>query len=488
MRTALALALVLTAGPIIAQTAARTPAQSATPILAQTAVRPTTQTAALQTPDAWQQYASPAEAGFSAEKLAAARVFADSVRSGAVMAAYRGIVVVAWGDVSRRIPAHSVRKSLVSALYGTGRASSHVRLDDTLAELGIDDDAGLTAAEKAATVRDIISARSGVYLPAAYAPSDQDATRPARGAHAPGTHWFYNNWDFNVAGVIYERATRTNLYEAFDSLIARPIGMEDYSPEDGHVVLEPGNSRHPAHTFEVSARDLARFGQLYLQNGRWRDQQVLPASWVRESTRAHSDFGNGTGYGYMWWTYAAGSLGDAYPQLDRHELYMARGTGGQAVYVIPAADLVIVHRGDTENGRAVRGFDVWQIAERILAAREGEPGSRPATSALTITPFSSQLPEAALPPFLTLDAAALARIEGSYELSPGTSIRVFLFEGRPFINVPGEGEAEMYAVSPVEFVLRVEPGVRIRFEEHPEGNVAGIVLRLGEREMRAPKR
>jgi CubicO group peptidase (beta-lactamase class C family) len=468
----LALALILVAGPVTAQTVTRTPAQ----------------TVGGQATDAWQQYARPAEAGFSAEKLAAARVFADSVRSGAVMAVYRGLVVAAWGDVSRRIPAYSVRKSLVSALYGTAIARNQVRLDDTLATLGIDDDAGLTAGEKGATVRDIISARSGVYLPAAYAPSEQDETRPARGAHAAGTHWFYNNWDFNVAGVIYERATRTNLYEAFDSVIARPIGMEDYSPADGYVVLEPGSSRHPAHTFNISARDLARFGQLYLQNGRWRDQQVLPAWWVRESTRAYSDFGNGTGYGYTWWTYAPGSLGDAYPQLDRHELFMGRGTGGQAVYVIPAAELVIVHRGDTKNGRAVRGSDVWRIAERILAAREGESKPGPATIALTITPFSSQLPERTLPRFLALDAAGLVRLAGSYELAPGVDIRVFLFEGRPFINVPGEGEAEMYAVSPLEFVLRVEPGVRIRFEEDTAGNVTGIVLHLGGREMRAAKR
>jgi CubicO group peptidase (beta-lactamase class C family) len=488
MRIALALALVLAAGPITAQTATRTPAQTETRTPAQTEARATTQRAATQATDAWQQYASPAEAGFSAEKLDAARVFADSVGSGAVMAVYRGLVVAAWGEVSRRIPAYSVRKSLVSALYGNATVRKQVRLDNTLADLGIDDDAGLTAAEKAATVRDIISARSGVYLPAAYAPSDQDETRPTRGAHAPGTHWFYNNWDFNVAGVIYERATRTNLYEAFDSLIARPIGMEDYSPGDGHVVLEPGNSRHPAHTFNISARDLARFGQLYLQNGRWNDKQVLPASWVRESTSPHSDFGNGTGYGYMWWTYAPGSLGDAYPHLNRHELYMGRGTGGQGVWVIPAADLVIVHRGDTENGRAVRGFDVWQIAERILAAREGEPKPGPAMIALTTTPFSSQLPEAKLPEFLALDAAALARFAGSYEMGPGVAVRVFMFDGRLFINVPGEGEAEMYAVSPLEFVLRVEPGVRVRFEADAGGNIAGIVLRLGEREMRAPKR
>jgi CubicO group peptidase (beta-lactamase class C family) len=443
---------------------------------------------AAQTQEGWRQYASPDEAGFSAGELEAARVFADSVGSGAVLAVHRGRVLAAWGDVARRIPAHSVRKSLVSALYGIATAGGHVRLDATLGELGIDDDTRLSAGEKAATVRDVLSSRSGVYLPAAYAPAEQDETRPARGAHAPGTHWFYNNWDFNVAGAIYERVTQTNLYEAFDSLIARPIGMEDYSPADGHVVIEPSRSRHPAHTFDISARDLARFGQLYLQNGRWGDRQVLPASWVRESTRAHSDFGAGTGYGYMWWTYAPGSLGDAYPHLDRHELYMGRGTGGQAVYIIPAADLVIVHRADTENGRAVRGFHVWQIAERIVAARERDPAAAPALIELTPTPLASQLPAATRPDFIELDAASRARVTGTYELAAGEDIRVFLFEGRPFINVPGEGEAEMYAVSPLEFRLRVEPGVRIRFEADAAGNIVGVVLRLAAREMRAPRR
>ncbi|MEX2108972.1 MAG: serine hydrolase [Gemmatimonadaceae bacterium] len=443
---------------------------------------------AAQTTGAWQQYATPAEAGFSAQKLEATRAFADSVRSGAVMAVYRGRVVAAWGDVARKIPAHSVRKSLVSALYGIAVARGEVSLEATLADLGIDDDAGLAATEKTATLRDVISSRSGVYLPAAYAPSDQDATRPARGSHPPGTHWFYNNWDFNVAGVIYERATKTNLYQAFDSLIARAISMEDYTPADGYLVMEPSHSRHPAHTFNVSARDLARFGQLYLQNGRWGDRQMLPASWIEESTRAHTDFGNGTGYGYMWWTYAPGSLGSAYPKLDKHELFMGRGTGGQAVWVVPAAELVIVHRGDTENRRGVSGAHAWHIAERILAARESEPKPQPATVALTSTPFASQLPAATLPAFLELNAAVLARIVGNYETGPGATIRVFLFDGRPFINVPGQGEAEMYAVSPLDFIIRVEPGVSIRFETDGSGSATGVVLRLGSQEMQARRR
>ena len=113
----------------------------------------------------------------------------------------------------------------------------------------------------------MISARSGVYLPAAYGAS-QEKGRPARGSHSPGTHWFYNNWDFNIAGVVYERATGEDLYESFDRRLAKPLGMEDWNPADGFRVYEPTKSRHPAHTFRISTRDLARFGQLYLQEGK----------------------------------------------------------------------------------------------------------------------------------------------------------------------------------------------------------------------------
>jgi CubicO group peptidase (beta-lactamase class C family) len=444
--------------------------------------------ATAQTQDGWEQYASPGEAGFSAERLAAVRSYADSVGSAAVMAVYRGRVLIAWGDVARKIPAHSVRKSMVSALYGTALTGDQLHLEATLAELGIDDHGGLTEGERTATVRDLISARSGVYLPAAYAPADQDSTRPARGSHQPGTYWFYNNWDFNAAGVIYERATQSDLYEAFYRRIARPIGMEDYTPEDGYRVLEPSLSLHPAHTFNMSARDLARFGQLYVQDGRWDDEQVVPGRWVRESTRRHSDLGDGAGYGYMWWTYEAGALAEHYPHVARHDLYMARGTGGQAVFVVPDAELVVVHRGDTDNARPVAGFHAWQIAERILAAQEREPKADPAVIALTPTPFASQLPPATQPDFVALEPAALERLTGSYELAPGTFVRVFLFDGRPFINVPGQGEAEMFALSPLEFTIRVVAGVGIRFEADAGGVVTEVVLRLGREEMRARRR
>ena len=61
-------------------------------------------------------------------------------------------------------------------------------------------------------------------------------------------------------------------------------------------------SRHPYYGFRLSTSDLARFGLLFLRNGRWGGQQVVPADWVRESTPPHSVIGPQGGYGYMWWT------------------------------------------------------------------------------------------------------------------------------------------------------------------------------------------
>src|SRR4029434_4997142 len=131
-------------------------------------------------------------------------------------------------------------------------------------------------------VIDLLQARSGVYLPAAAEAKEMRDARPARASHAPGTFWYYNNWDFNVLGTIFRQATGEDIFKAIDQRIARPIGMQDYRPKDGVYGLEV-YSVHPAYGFRVSARDLARFGLLYLHRGRWRDKQLIPQSWVEAS-------------------------------------------------------------------------------------------------------------------------------------------------------------------------------------------------------------
>lgn len=58
------------------------------------------------------------------------------------------------------------------------------------------------------------------------------ARRPARGSHRPGTFWYYNNWDFNALGTIFEQASGTHIYTEFKRRIAEPLQMQDYGITD----------------------------------------------------------------------------------------------------------------------------------------------------------------------------------------------------------------------------------------------------------------
>jgi CubicO group peptidase (beta-lactamase class C family) len=158
---------------------------------------------------------SPTEFGWSETGLAQARSFSDEIHSSAVIIVQRGKVVAEWGDTTKRTELASVRKSLLSALIGIAVSDHLIKLNSTLDELGIDDNPpGLTEIEKGATVRELLEARSGVYHPALYETPRMANMRPLRGDHPPGTFWYYNNWDFNALGTIYEHATGTGIFEA----------------------------------------------------------------------------------------------------------------------------------------------------------------------------------------------------------------------------------------------------------------------------------
>ena len=97
------------------------------------------------------------------------------------------------------------------------------------------------------------------------------------------------------------RVSVTGIFDALNAKIARPIGMQDYRPQDGAYVRGDA-SFHPAYPIRMSARDLARFALLYLRKGNWAGRQIVPQAWVQESTQAYSRSPFGLGYGYLWWT------------------------------------------------------------------------------------------------------------------------------------------------------------------------------------------
>lgn len=301
----------------------------------------------------WQRLPSPEQAGWPTDKLTQIESYLSEIGSTSAMVVHHGVIVLAWGDIAHKSNVHSCRKSLLNALIGTAVSEGRINLDDSLDRLHIDDNRpSLTAEEKRATVRDLLESRSGIYHAAAYETKGMKLATPPRGSHPPGTFWYYNNWDFNALGFIYEQATGERMFDAFYQKIAQPIGMQDFHQRDGKYVTGR-DSRFPAYLFDMSARDFARFGLLYLHNGQWNGIQVVPHDWVAESTHPYSDTESG-GYGYLWWTGDSASGERAEIRFPRGSFW-AEGHLGQYAVVVPALDLVIVNRVDSKLTKRIVG-------------------------------------------------------------------------------------------------------------------------------------
>jgi CubicO group peptidase (beta-lactamase class C family) len=318
------------------------------------------------------QYVIPEEVGWSSEELEDAETFAAQTGYSAVMALYEGKVFFSWGETDRKFLLHSIRKPLLSALIGIHVGEGDIDLDATMEDLGIDDiPPSLTSEEKQATVRNLIMARSGVYHEAAAEDDTMIALRPERGSHPPGTYYYYNNWDFNTAGAIFEQKTGTGIFDAFQQRIAGPVGMEDFDVDSCYYRYEPAKSQYPAYHFRMSARDLARFGALYQNNGTWRGRRLVPESWVTESTTAWSlaDSVSGMSYGYMWGVFPAGS---PVANMIGYPVYYHTGVGVQALVIVPDLNLVIVELYNTDGPWTDPGEVGMQLGMMIINARIAE--------------------------------------------------------------------------------------------------------------------
>jgi CubicO group peptidase (beta-lactamase class C family) len=273
-----------------------------------------------------------------------------SLDTTSLVAMHEGRVIHRYGDDRKLSYLASARKSLVSMLYGPAVAGGQIDLDARLESLDFDDLGGLSAVERTATIRDLLRARSGVYHPAANA-GDATGRAPPRGSVRPGSHFLYNNWDFNALGGLFEKLTGRNLYAAFGEDIARPIGCEDWD-EALHaqaVRNDTGASIWPAQHFVLSTRDMARLGQLMLRGGRCEGRQVIPRDWVALTTSVAtpaaevartSPFVDGLAYGYLWWVFDPAA---AWPGVMKGG-YTASGAFGQFITVLPKPDLVIAHK------------------------------------------------------------------------------------------------------------------------------------------------
>lgn len=321
---------------------------------------------------AWDSIADPEALGWSRAGLDSVHARLRTMPTTGMMAILGGRVLMSYGDLDTLTYLASVRKSILSMLYGIDAAAGRLHLDRTLAELGIDDREGLTPQERQATVRHLLSARSGIFHPASNA-GDDLASAPPRGSVRPGEYYLYSNWDFNALGTIFEQETGRSIYDALESDLARPLRFQDWNRAIHRRTGDTTRSRHLAYHMHLSTRDMARIGYLMLREGSWDGRQVVPRAWVRESTRPVTPVGEMNpperrdgpfGYGYLWWVWDGPAARGAYAGA-----YTALGAVGQHITVLPRLDLVVVHktapgrRGSVSHGRYL------ELLELLVRAR-----------------------------------------------------------------------------------------------------------------------
>ena len=323
--------------------------------------------------ESWERIADPATAGYSAEGLEQVIEYTKTLDTTGLLVIVGGKALLIYGNLEELSYLASVRKSILSILYGKYVTDGTIRLNTTLEALGITDHGGLLEVEKKAKIDHLITARSGIYHPASNS-GDSTADAPPRGSQEPGEYFLYNNWDFNCAGYIFEKLTHQIIYDALERDLAIPINMQDF---DRLRQRKSGNltrSLYPAYHIWLSTRDMARIGYLMLREGNWDGRQVVPRSWARRISRAKTPleemnpapYKKGThGYGYMWWIWDGPKAVGPYKGA-----YTASGAYGQYITVFPALDMVIAHKTAVPpRKRQVRMSQFKGIIERLIAAR-----------------------------------------------------------------------------------------------------------------------
>lgn len=142
--------------------------------------------------------------------------------------------------------------------------------------------------------------------------------------YEPGTVFNYNSGGSHMLSMIIQEITGIPAAEYAAQKLFSQLNISDYSWENDFTGHSKGGTG-----LELKPQDMAKIGQLYLDEGRWQDKKIISGEWIRQSTDVHSIPSEGMGYGYQWWIRQQGD-------------YYALGWGGQQIRVFPKQDMVAV--------------------------------------------------------------------------------------------------------------------------------------------------
>jgi CubicO group peptidase (beta-lactamase class C family) len=271
-----------------------------------------------------------------------------------------------WKPNSAEAPhiMNSVSKSFTSTAIGLAIQKNKLKLDDPVLKF-FPADAPPNPSDnlRAMKVRDLLTMSGGHAVEPKSGDSGpsvkQFLAQPV--VYQPGTHFLYNTMGSYVLSAIVTKVTGQTALEYLRSRLFEPLGIENARWDSS----SEGNSLG-GYGLYLRTEDMAKFGLLYLQQGRWNGKQLVPRKWVEQATskhilnenEAHAQIGPDwtEGYGFQFWR-------------CRHNAFRADGAGGQFIVVMPDQDVVVAITANTGNMQG----ELNAIWDHLLPAFQSKP-------------------------------------------------------------------------------------------------------------------
>ena len=203
----------------------------------------------------------------------------------------------------------------------------------------------------------------------------------------PGQTFNYNSGASHLLSAIVQETTGKNTLAYARERLFAPLGISDVT-----WMADPQGIPYGSGSLSLTPRDMAKFGYLYLRDGNWDGQEIVPAMWVKASRTAQVTVDTAQSYGYQWWVLPSGA-------------YEAQGWGSQHILVQPSLDLVVVFTGGMEDILFSRELlDLFIVpaiegagplppdaeGQAQLAARVSAAGAAPAAQPVSTLPATAQ--------------------------------------------------------------------------------------------------
>ncbi|MET0965013.1 MAG: serine hydrolase [Nakamurella sp.] len=274
---------------------------------------------------------------------------------------------------------YSVTTSVTSMLIGIAIGDGSLPgIDATIGELLPTNRAGMAPGVADVTVRQLLTMTGGVIadenLRSAFTSDDWVTEILATPLdHPAGREFGYSSAGYHLLAAIIAATTGQSPLEFARERLFGPLGIVTEPAAEPIAVLDPAASSALPTGFswsvdpkginvgygelKITANDMAKLGQLYLDQGQWHGRQLVPASWVVDSTTTASD----AGYGYGWWI----------DESAGHPSFAALGQAGQIIAVVPDLGLVVAISA-ADGAGAFEAIDLLDIVgEQIVPAVGG---------------------------------------------------------------------------------------------------------------------